>query len=226
MDPGLNQLLKWSIENADVSRDDRTASTDPKAERPSGQPLNAEALNILMGGPSDADLMREAMAAVQSPDISLENKLVAFDNFEQLIENLDNTNNMQTLGLWTPLVALLRSEEGELRRMAAWCVGTAVQNNVQAQERLLVVGAIPNLITLALHDPSEPVRRKAIYALSSEIRNYQPALDVVVQALQPEGLIPTKSIVKASGGVDAHDMEAVDLIVEGLRRRSEEKRSG
>lgn len=136
MDPGLNQLLKWSIENADVSRDDTTASTDPNAERPSGQPLNAEALNILMGGPSDADLMRESMAAVQSPDISLEKKLVAFDNFEQLIENIDNANNMQTLGLWTPLVALLKSEAEELRRMAAWCVGTAVQNNVQAQERV------------------------------------------------------------------------------------------
>lgn len=136
MDPGLNQLLKWSIENTDVSRDDPIASTDPKAEHPSGQPLNAEALKILMGGPSDADLMRESIAAVQSPDISLENKLVAFDNFEQLIENLDNTNNMQTLGLWTPLVAQLRSEERELRLMAAWCVGTAVQNNAQAQERV------------------------------------------------------------------------------------------
>lgn len=136
MDPGLNQLLKWSIENADVSRDDPTASSDPKAERPSGQPLNAEALKILMGGPSDADLMRESMAAIQSPDISLEDKLVAFDNFEQLIENLDNANNMQTIGLWTPLVGLLRSDELELRRMAAWCVGTAVQNNVQAQERV------------------------------------------------------------------------------------------
>ena len=136
MDPGLNQLLKWSIENSEVSRDDPTASSDPKAERPSGQQLNAEALKALMGGPSDAELMRESMTAVQSPDISLEDKIVAFDNFEQLIESLDNANNMQTLGLWTPLVGLLRSEEAELRRMAAWCVGTAVQNNVQAQERV------------------------------------------------------------------------------------------
>lgn len=142
MDPGLNQLLKWSIENADVSSDDPTASGDPKAARPSGQPLDAEALKILMGGPSDADLMRESIAAVQSPDISLEDKLVAFDNLEQLIENIDNANNMQTLGLWTPLVGLLRSEEGELRRMAAWCMGTAVQNNVQAQERVSSVSTI------------------------------------------------------------------------------------
>lgn len=132
----MNQLLKWSIENTDASRDDPTATTDPKAERPSGRPLNAVALNALLGGPTDADLMRESMAAIQSPDISLENKLVAFDNFEQLIENLDNANNMEPMGLWTPLVGLLHSEEPQLRRMAAWCVGTAVQNNVKAQERV------------------------------------------------------------------------------------------
>lgn len=132
----MNQLLKWSIENSEATRNDPTASNDPKASRPSGQSINAEALASLMGGPSDADLMRESMAAIQSPDISLDNKLIAFDNFEQLVETIDNANNMESLGLWTPLVQLLDSEEAELRKMAAWCVGTAVQNNVKAQDRV------------------------------------------------------------------------------------------
>lgn len=139
MDPGLNQLLKWSIENSEASRNDPKSSTDAKAERPdwpSGRPLNPEALKSLMGGPSDADLMKESMAAVQSPDLSIENKLVAFDNFEQLIENLDNANIMESLCLWTPLVSQLESAEADMRRMAAWCLGTAVQNNVKAQERV------------------------------------------------------------------------------------------
>jgi hypothetical protein len=80
--------------------------------------------------------MKESMAAIRSPDISLPNKLIAFDNFEQLIEQIDNANNMQPLGLWTPLLAVLESEEPDLRRMAAWCMGTAVQNNIKAQERV------------------------------------------------------------------------------------------
>ena len=131
MDPGLNQLLKWSIENTDASRNDSPATTNP-----SDRPLNADALRSLMGGPSDADLMKESMAAIQSPNISLEDKLTAFDNFELMVENIDNANNMQPLGLWTPLVRLLESPEPDLRRMAAWCAGTAVQNNVAAQERV------------------------------------------------------------------------------------------
>lgn len=138
----MNQLLKWSIENADAARNDPTATTDPKADRPSGRPLNADVLRSLMGGPSDADLMKESMASIQSPETSLEDKIVAFDNFEQLIENLDNANNMQVLGLWTPLVELLKDEASEIRRMAAWCVGTAVQNNVTAQERVSAMSCL------------------------------------------------------------------------------------
>lgn len=54
--------------------------------------------------------------------------------------------------------------------------------------QLLVVGGIPILVDLALDDPDEAVRRKAIYALSSEIRNYQPALDAAI-VLLPEDVL-------------------------------------
>jgi hsp70-interacting protein len=138
MDPGLNRLLKWSIQNASPTSTDPTNPPNPDASQPPNRSLNAEALQALMGGPSDADLMKESMAAILSPDISLPNKLVAFDNLEQLIEQVDNANNMHVLGLWTPLVTVLASEEPDLRRMAAWCMGTAVQNNVKAQERVSI----------------------------------------------------------------------------------------
>lgn len=211
----MNQLLKWGIENSENPSTDPTSTTDPKAERPSGRPINAEALNTLFGGPSDADLMKESIATVLSPHITLSNKLVAMDNFEQLIENLDNANNMDVLGLWAPLVQLLKSEEAELRRYAAWCVGTAVQNNVKAQERFLAEDAISILAHMSIEDANEPVRRKAIYALSSEIRNFQPGLDAALKTL-PKGIAP-------EGAIDAGDMEAVDRVIEQLRMDSARK---
>jgi hsp70-interacting protein len=129
MDPRLNDLFKWGIQNSDASQGE-----SPSA--PPREPLNAEILAALMGGPSDADRMKDAMAAIQDPEVDLENKMIAFDNLEQLVENIDNANNMEPLGLWAPLVKLLESEEKDLRMMAAWCAGTAVQNNVKAQERV------------------------------------------------------------------------------------------
>jgi hsp70-interacting protein len=136
MDPGFNSLLKWGVENSDASRQG-TDPTDPSSTSPnSTRGLNAEALAALLGGPSDADLMKESMAALLSDEVDLENKLIAFDNFEQLVETIDNANNMEPLGLWSPLVSLLQHKEGDMRRMAAWCIGTAVQNNQKAQDKV------------------------------------------------------------------------------------------
>lgn len=211
----MNQLLKWSIENSENPSADPTSTTDPKAERPSRRPLNPDALNSLFGGPTDADLMKESMAAILSQNVTLDNKITAFDNFEQLIENIDNANNMENLGLWAPLVGLLGNQEAELRKYAAWCLGTAVQNNVKAQENLLATGAIPTLTKIAVEDANEQVRRKAIYALSSEIRNFQQGLDAAVRAV-PKGIAP-------EGAIDAADMAAVDRVIDQLRADSAKK---
>lgn len=207
-DKRLNDLLKWSIENSDNTR------SDPSAPAPQTQ-LTPELMEALMGGPSEADLMRAAMELIasQDADVSLDDKLVAFDNFEQLIESLDNANNIANLSLWTPLLAQLRHDEREIRKMAAWCVGTAVQNNEKTQERLLANGGIPPLVALALgsEEPAD-VRRKAIYALSSAVRNYQPAMDVASEELSKVGHTTDK--------VDATDMEAVDVVMGALREKA------
>jgi hypothetical protein len=209
MDPGLNELLKWGVENSS------TTANDPSAAPPENRGLSAEALNALLGGPSDADLMRESMTAILStdPELTLDDKLIAFDNFEQLIENLDNANNLAPLALWTPLLSCLQHEESEMRRMSAWCVGTAVQNNEKSQERLLAMGGIPPLVKLATGEKeSSQVRRKAVYALSSACRNYQPSMDVFTEELGKMG--------RSGEKVDAADMDACDVLIGGLREEA------
>ena len=132
-DAGLNTLLKWSIENSDLPK---PADGEQQQHQQPRSQLNPELLAQLMGGPSDADRMKDAMGAIYSPEVDLENKLIAWDNFEQMVENLDNANNMEVLGLWMPLIGKLDDEEAEVRTMALWCLGTAVQNNIKCQERV------------------------------------------------------------------------------------------
>ncbi|KAK5630817.1 hypothetical protein RRF57_006532 [Xylaria bambusicola] len=208
--------------------------------------LNPEALAAMMGGPSDADLMLESMAAITSPDpeISLESRLTAFDNFEQLIESLDNANLLSKLGLWTPLLECLAHDEAEIRLMTAWCVGTAVQNNEPSQERLVALGGIEKLVQMAIgkrlpttstsassgeeaksgdnkkneggdEEETKDVRRKALYALSSAIRNYQPAMDVCAAELRRQG--HGENTGEEGKTIDATDMDAVDTVIGGLR---------
>lgn len=199
-DPNLNSLLKWGVENSKVSN-----GADAKTQ------LNQEALAALFGGnqKSDAQMMKEMMEVVQDEEAKLENRLVAFDNFEQLIENLDNANNIESLKLWTPLVEQLENKNAELRTFAAWCCATAVSNNIRTQERLLIVGAIPILVRMAIEDTDKKARKKAILALSSSVRNFQPGLDEAASHMPAE--------FKPKEKLDAEDMDSVDSLINKLR---------
>ncbi|KAF7587396.1 hsp70 nucleotide exchange factor fes1 [Aspergillus hancockii] len=211
MDGNMNSLLKWSIKNStNQQSDDPNASNNTPDAATRG--LTPEMLSSLFGGPSDADLMKGSMEALLSDEVDLENKLIAFDNFEQLIESIDNANNLEPLGLWTPLVELLQHGEADMRRMAAWCIGTAVQNNEKAQDKLIVFNAVPKLLEISTTDSNPAARKKAVYALSSAVRNYQPAMDELVKHL-PEGYPRGEK-------VDAGDMDAVDAIMDKLRTHS------
>lgn len=202
----MNNLLKWGIQNSTNAQQSSDSNNDgSQAPRTNVTP---QMLNTLFGGPSEADLMKAAMEALHSDEVDLENKLVAFDNFEQLVESIDNANNLEPLGLWTPLVELLKHKEPDMRRMAAWCIGTAVQNNEKAQDKLIVMNAIPSLVSLSTGDPEKAVRKKAVYALSSAVRNYQPTMNEFVKHLPEE---------YASGKVDAGDMDTIDAIMDKLR---------
>lgn len=210
MNPQLNKILKWSVENSAASAEGAAPSEAPRST------LDPEVLASLFGGPSEADLMKDSMSAILStdPEMTMEARMIAFDNFEQLIENLDNANLMEPLKLWAPLISLLSSEESELRMMAAWCIGTAVQNNEKSQKMLYSEGGIPPLVDLAIDEKqTREVRRKAIYALSSAMRNFQDAMNEFVDEVKDMG--------KTNYGiVDAGDMDAVDGIINGLREEA------
>ncbi|KAK2809752.1 hypothetical protein FQN50_003597 [Emmonsiellopsis sp. PD_5] len=216
MDPGMNNLLKWSIENtipSDPSNPSQPTTTTSTSLQPP-RSLSPTALQrLLLNTPSDAELMKNSMAAIRSPTLPLPEKLIAFDNLEQLVENLDNANNLGPLGLWTPLVEELGAEEEERRMMGAWCIGTAVQNNESAQGMLLKTSptALSTLLSLTQSDPAPSVRKKAVYALSSAIRNFQPAMDELVRHL------PGAALREDGERIDAADMERVDGLVGWLR---------
>ncbi|KAK7206199.1 Hsp70 nucleotide exchange factor FES1 [Myxozyma melibiosi] len=162
----MEKLLKWSLENSN------NASAAPEDKRQKAP--DAEVLAQLFGQPDDASLMKEAMNVITDPDVDIETKETAFDNLEMLVENLDNANNLESLNLWAPLIDQLINPSPILRKMACWVIGTAVQNNPKSQAALLMYPqAIPNILNIARRDVSKEARLKAMYCLSSAIRNHE-----------------------------------------------------
>ena len=207
-DKGMSNLLAWSIEN---SANGQLNDGSQPQQQPAREPrrITQEDIASLMGGPSDADLMKQAMGVIVHTESTHESKLTAFDNFEQLIENLDNANNMESLGLWQPLMAQLDNEEADIRKMAAWCIGTAVQNNDKCQQHFLKIGGVPKVAQMAVHDKDNAARRKAVYALSSTVRNFQPGMNEAMKALPKN--------VTGPDHVNATDMDVIDAIMSKLR---------
>jgi hypothetical protein len=71
---------------------------------------------------------------------------------------------------------------------------------------------VPKLVKQVLEDEALAARKKAAGALSSEVRNYQPAADELVKCL-PED-------VRNKGKVDASDMDAVDVLIGVVREKA------
>lgn len=142
-DPSLNNLLRWGIENSEASQNG-DAPAPPKTH------IDPSALQALLGAapPSDAEMMKRCMQIITEPDASLDDKIAAFEDFEMLIQSLDNANNMESLKLWGKLLEQLEHDEAELRKYAAWCAGTAVENNAKAQERVSLSSSCPKNMSL------------------------------------------------------------------------------
>ena len=76
--------------------------------------------------------------------------------------------------------------------------------------QLVTFNALPTLLRLAQSDPDNKVRRKAIYALSSSVRNHQPSLDELKKHLPAD-------IAAQDEKLDAGDMDRIDQILAKLR---------
>jgi hsp70-interacting protein len=64
-------------------------------------------------------------------------------------------------------------------------------------------------VRLATEDPEKIVRKKAITAISSAVRNCQPNLDATLPHI-PTNLKPQETL-------DANDMDSVDILINKLR---------
>ncbi|KAH9064370.1 nucleotide exchange factors-like protein [Lactarius vividus] len=170
----MQSLLRWGIENSS-SNADGSAAPSVSAERMAE--LDPGVIDAILGRP-DSELMKEALAKAQDTSLDEDARLTALDDLEMLVENIDNANDLGTLGMWGPLQGLLGSPSDDVRVQALWVIGTAVQNNPSAQRAYLALEPFPTLVDLLSPSSRAPaqLRSKAIYALSGLLKHHAAAL--------------------------------------------------
>lgn len=163
----MEKLLQWSTaqESSDPTVRASVAAPDPK--------LLAQVLGVDTGK-DDVTLMKEDISVLVCDDkqITIDDKLTALEDFEILIQNLDNANNMLAMGIWPEIIKLYTysgEEEEEFKGLGALITGTAVQNNPKCQDDFYKVAGdqgVEQLLQLVKNLNNFNVRSRALYALS------------------------------------------------------------
>lgn len=121
-------LLAWSVLNKATEGEDAPAAAPSVAN---AEPIDPKWIELILGKP-DSARMKDIMETVGNSQ-KLEEKISLLDEFEMLVESADNANDLQPLKLWPVLMNLLKDTESDIRKYAAWIMGTAIQNNEKGQ---------------------------------------------------------------------------------------------
>ncbi|XP_006012969.1 hsp70-binding protein 1 [Latimeria chalumnae] len=114
---------------------------------------------------------------VEDDEENEERKAYVLDLLADLCENLDNASDFCKLeGMQLVVERYLQHPVPELRWRTAHLIGTCSQNNPFVQEHVLHQGTTVKLLELLDKDSSDPVRIKALFAISCLIREQEAGL--------------------------------------------------
>ncbi|KAG8057368.1 hypothetical protein GUJ93_ZPchr0002g23198 [Zizania palustris] len=168
----LDSMLQWAIGNSDPEKlkenaaDVQKLSTDELLKRR----MEIKELMEKLKMPSDADLMKIAIADLNNSSISLEDRQRALQELLVLVEPIDNANDLDKVGGLVAVIKDLNNENEEIRTTSAWVLGKASQNNAFVQNQILGYGALARLVKMGYATSTEEVA-KALYAISALIRD-------------------------------------------------------
>ncbi|XP_011004315.1 PREDICTED: hsp70 nucleotide exchange factor FES1 [Populus euphratica] len=168
----LEGMLHWAIGHSDPTKLKESAEDVHRlsASELQKRQLELKELTEKMKMPSDAELMHMAIDDLNNSSSSSEDRQRALQELLILVEPLDNANDLNKLGGLAIVIQELDHPDQDIRRLSAWVLGKACQNNALVQKQILELGALSKLIKMVKSSSIEEAI-KALYAVSTLIRN-------------------------------------------------------
>ncbi|KAJ2582865.1 hsp70 nucleotide exchange factor fes1, partial [Coemansia sp. RSA 1836] len=161
----MDSLLKWAILNTATAGED--APHD--ASRVAPQKLDPAVIDAILGKPASVQ-MTECMDAVEHKETPTAARIIALDDLEMLVGNIDNASNVEPLRLWPRLGTLYHDADAGVRAGALWVSATALQHNQRAQAAFARHALLAPALALVEGDGDEAVRAKALLCVSAFVR--------------------------------------------------------
>ncbi|KAF3327631.1 hsp70 nucleotide exchange factor FES1 isoform X1 [Carex littledalei] len=169
----LDSMLQWAIGHSDPAKLKEKAEYTEKLspEELLSKQSDIKELMEKLKMPSDAELMKIAIADLNNSSSSPQERLHALSELLVLVEPIDNAIvDMDKLGGLEAVIKELEDIESDIRTTSAWVLGKASQNNPLVQNQILGYGALTRLMKM-VHSSYTEEAAKAFYAISALIRN-------------------------------------------------------
>ncbi|KAK9698997.1 hypothetical protein RND81_08G146500 [Saponaria officinalis] len=168
----LDGMLQWAIGHSDPAKLKESAQNVQRLSDDELKKRQVEIQELMekLKMPSDAELMKIAIDDLNNSSVVVEDRLRALEELLVLVEPIDNANDLGKLGGLSAVARQLDNVDPEVRKLAAWVLGKATQNNPAVQQQVLELGILAKLIKMVKSDFTEEAT-KALYAVSAAIRN-------------------------------------------------------
>ncbi|OMO90050.1 Armadillo-like helical [Corchorus capsularis] len=168
----LEGMLQWAIGHSDAAKLKETAQDVHRLSPSELKQRQMEIKELIekLKMPSDAQLMQIALDDLNNSSLSLEDRHRALQELLILVEPIDNANDMSKLGGLLVIIRELNHADPDIRKISAWILGKASQNNPFVQKQVLELGALAILMKMVKSSSADEAT-KAFYAISSLIRN-------------------------------------------------------
>nr|XP_056712398.1 nucleotide exchange factor SIL1 [Euleptes europaea] len=177
-------------------------------------------LNVLLE--TDFEIMSKLINRFNRTTSTLEEKIAALYDLEYYVHQVDNAKDLLSLGGLRLLINGLNSTEPLLKEYTSFVLGAALSSNPRVQVAALDGGALQKLLVVLATDQSLVVKKKALFALSSMLRNFPYAQQ---QFLRLGGLQILRDLCTEKGMETLHVRIVTllyDLIIEKLLLKESE----
>ncbi|XP_022091888.1 nucleotide exchange factor SIL1-like [Acanthaster planci] len=201
-------LKKFKAEQDDVQDQKRIDQIRQKFRSMDELKKDFEEMQLNME--TDVEIMRRLVEKYQQEGASLEEQEAALYDLEFYAHQIDNAQDLITIGGFDLIIRALNDTRDAIRKQAAFVLGSAVQSNPKVQVEAIERGAIQKLLQLLSISQPRDIRKKAMYAISSLIRHFPYAQ---LKFLQLGGLDSFLTLFReADPGVLQLQVKAVTLL--------------
>ncbi|XP_052005768.1 nucleotide exchange factor SIL1 isoform X2 [Xyrauchen texanus] len=168
----LKEALKYLKEGTDDSSGTKQDEEEVRAKfRPIEElKKDMKALDMLIE--TDVQVMKRLLTQFNDSKSTSEEKVAALLDLEYLVHQVDNAQNMVSMGGMHLVINALNSTDIRLQESAAFVLGSAVSSNPSVQVEAVEGGGLQKLLTLLATQRPMAVKKKVLFAVAALLRQF------------------------------------------------------